>query len=107
LALGAQPDYVDYMMVHTVDTYHDIQSVDVDKFHSVYAISGLSIRPKTHISKIDALKEMVRSLGMNPEQVLAKDALAEGAITSQDSEDRQLAVLRRQLKELILAEASV
>ena len=27
LALGVQPDYVDYMMGHTIDTYHDIQSI--------------------------------------------------------------------------------
>jgi site-specific recombinase XerD len=107
LALGAQPDYVDYMMGHTVDTYHDIQSVGVDKLRSVYATSGLAIRPKTHVNKIEAVKEMIRALGMNPEQVLAKDVLVQGAITTQDGEDRQLAVLRRQLKELILSEVSV
>ena len=45
---------------------------------------------------------MVRALGMNPDQVLAKDALADGAITVQDGKDHQLAVLRKQLKELIL-----
>lgn len=27
LALAVEPDYVDYMMGHTVDTYHDIQSI--------------------------------------------------------------------------------
>jgi intergrase/recombinase len=25
-ALGVQADYVDYMMGHTIDTYHDIQA---------------------------------------------------------------------------------
>ena len=95
------------MMGHTVDTYHDIQSVGVDKLSSVYATSGLAIRPQTHINKIEAVKEMIRAMGMNPEQVLARDALIQGAITTQDEEDRQLAVLRKQLKELILAEASV
>ena len=30
LALGVQPDYVDYMMGHTVDTYHDVQMKGVD-----------------------------------------------------------------------------
>jgi pyrroloquinoline quinone (PQQ) biosynthesis protein C len=59
------------------------------------------------VNKIEALKEMIRAMGMNPEQVLARDALVQGAITAQDTEDRQLAVLRRQLKELILSEASV
>ena len=50
---------------------------------------------------------MVRALGMNPEQVLTKNVLADGAITIKENEDNQLAVLRKQLKELILAESSV
>ena len=107
LALGVQPDYVDYFMGHTLDTYHDIQSIGIEKLRSVYASAGLAIRPKTQISKLEQLKEMVRALGMNPEQVLAKDALANGAVTVQEGEDHQLTVLRKQLRELILAEASV
>ena len=39
-------------------------------------------------------------MGMNPEQLRAKDALIEGTTTTQNSEDRKLAVLRKQLKEL-------
>lgn len=50
---------------------------------------------------------MVRSLGMNPENVLARDALTDGNITIQDGEDHQFAVLRKQLRELILAKVSV
>jgi site-specific recombinase XerD len=107
LALGVQPDYVDYFMGHTLDTYHDIQSIGIEKLRSVYAAAGLAIRPKTRISKLEQLKEMIRALGLNPESVLAKDALSDGAITTQNGEDHQLAVLRKQLKELILAEASV
>ena len=107
LALGVQPDYVDYFMGHTLDTYHDIQSIGIEKLRSVYASAGLAIRPKTQISKLEQLKEMVRALGMNPEQVLTKDALANGAVTVQEGEDHQLTVLRKQLRELILAEASV
>jgi site-specific recombinase XerD len=107
LALGVQPDYVDYFMGHVIDTYHDIQSIGIEKLRGVYSAAGLAIRPKTQISKLEQLKEMVRALGMNPEQVLAKDALADGAITIRDGEDHQLIVLRKQLKELILAEASV
>ena len=107
LALGVQPDYVDYFMGHIPDTYHDIQSLGIEKLRSVYSAAGLAIRPKTTINKLEQLKEMVRALGMNPEHVLAKDALADGNITVQDGEDHQLSVLRKQLRELILAEASV
>jgi site-specific recombinase XerD len=107
LALGVQPDYVDYWMGHKLNTYHDIDSVGLEKLRSVYSAAGLSIRPKTHVNKIEALKEMIRAMGMNPEAVLTRDALVQGATTTQNGEDRQILVLRQQLKELILAKASV
>ena len=107
LALGVQPDYVDYMMGHTVDTYHDIQSLGVEKLRQAYAASGLSIRPKTRISKIEMIKEIIRAQGINPEQILVRDASEHPATTYQDPtqrEDRQLQLLSRTLKELIQEE---
>jgi hypothetical protein len=110
LALGVQPDYVDYMMGHTVDTYHDIQTLVIDKLRNIYSSSGLAIRQKTQINKIDTVKELIRALGMNPEQLLTRDALAEGAITQKNQEDienHQLTILSQQLKELIRQDAAV
>lgn len=110
LALGMQPDYVDYMMGHTVDTYHDIQSIGIDRLRNAYAASGLAIRRKTQVSKVEALKEIIRAWGMNPEQLLTRDALNDGAITyknAEDFENRQLEILSSQLKQLIRQEASV
>jgi len=104
LALGVQPDYVDYMMGHTVDTYHDIQSIGIDRLRNAYASSGLAIRQKTNISKVEALKEIIRAWGMNPEQLLSRDALSDGATTHKNQEDlenRQLIILSNQLKQLI------
>jgi hypothetical protein len=106
VALGVQPDYVDYMMGHIVDTYDDIQSLGVERLRKIYASAGLAIRQKTQISKIETIKEMIRAMGENPEQILAKDALADGAITREESlDDYQLAVLRNQLKQLIKQES--
>ena len=109
LALGIQPDYVDYMMGHTVDTYDDIQSLGIDTLRNIYNSAGLAIRPKTRINKVDALKEIIRAWGMNPEQLLARDALTQGAITNispAEQENHQLKVLANQLKEMIKQEAS-
>jgi hypothetical protein len=75
----------------------------------VYSAAGLTIIPKTRVSKVDALKEIIRAWGMNPEQMLAKDALAEGAFTRinpEDIENHQLVVLSNQLKELIRHETT-
>lgn len=78
---GVQSDYVEYFMGHTVDTYHDIQSLGIEKLLNAYARGGLSIGPKTRTNKIETLKEMIRALGMNPEQVLSKESLTEPATT--------------------------
>jgi hypothetical protein len=50
---------------------------------------------------------MVRALGENPKQTLAKDALSQGAITEKTENlfDHQLSVLRQELKQLIKEEA--
>ncbi len=77
MALGVQSDYVDYMMGHTVSTYHDIQSKGVEFLRNIYAGSGLSIKPRGSFSKIDMLKEMMRAWGLEPEKILTREALVE------------------------------
>jgi site-specific recombinase XerD len=107
MALGVQSDYVDYMMGHTVDTYHDIQSLGVEKLRNTYTSAGLSIRPKTKTSKIELIKEYIRALGVNPEAVLTREALTQPATTCiapQDREDYQLRVLSQALKEALKRE---
>jgi hypothetical protein len=99
-----------YMMGHTIDTYDDIQSLGIDRLRNIYASAGLSIRRKTKLSKIDALKEIIAAWGMNPEQILARNVIIDGAATYKTSEDlqnHQLVILRDQLKQLIRKEASV
>jgi len=74
-ALGVQTDYIEYMMGHIISTYHDIQMEGIEFLRGVYAASGLCIKPKTKPSRIEMLKEMVRALGLNPEEILTKEAL--------------------------------
>jgi site-specific recombinase XerD len=108
ISLGVQSDYVDYMMGHKVDTYNDIQSKGIEFLRNIYRAAGLTIRAKMKVSKLDALKEIIRAWGMNPEEVLTRNALVEGNITKQgDVTDYQLAVLGQELKRLIKAEATV
>ena len=105
-ALGLQSDYIEYMMGHKISTYHDIQSIGIDNLRSKYAAVGLTIRSKTQVNKIETIKEMIRALGEDPKQILSQEFLADGAITVISSEDQQLVLLRKQLRELILAEMS-
>ena len=83
-ALGVQTDYIEYMMGHTISTYRDIKMKGIEFLRNIYIASGLSIRPKTRTSKIDALKGIIRAWGLNPEEILTKQAFAEPHITVVD-----------------------
>ena len=106
-ALGIDRDYVEYMMGHTISTYHDIKMKGIEFLRGIYIASGLSIRPKTRISKIDALKEIIRAWGLNPEEILTKKALTEPHRTVIDQsqiEQSQIHQLTTALKQQMLKE---
>jgi hypothetical protein len=97
-------DYIEYMMGHTISTHNDIRMKGVEFLRNLYASSGLCIRPKTRLSKVDQLKVFVESLGLNPNQVLSKDALVIPHRTFVESEERTIEVLNQALKQAIIKE---
>jgi hypothetical protein len=106
-ALGVDRDYIEYMMGHTISTYHDIKMKGIEFLRGIYIASGLSIRQKTRISKIEALKEIIRAWGMNPEEILTKNALTKPHRTVVDRsqiEQNQIHQLSIALKQQLLKE---
>jgi len=106
-ALGVDRDYIEYMMGHTISAYHDIKMKGVEFLRGIYIASGLSIKPKTRMSKIYALKEIIRAWGLNPEEILTKQALTQPhrTIVSQGQlEDNQIHQLTIALKQQMLKE---
>lgn len=97
-------DYIDYMMGHKVSTYNDIRMKGIEFLRNLYVSSGLSIRPKTKMTKIERLKMFAEALGLNSDEVLSKDALAKPHRTVVDSESRKIKVLNEALKHAILME---
>jgi integrase len=97
-------DYIEYMMGHTISTYNDIKMKGVEFLRNLYASSGLSIKPRTRLSKLDQLKIFAESLGFNPNDVLSRDALAMPHRTLVDPEQRKIDVLNQVLKDAILKE---
>jgi hypothetical protein len=97
-------DYIDYMMGHTVSTYNDIRMKGIEHLRSLYATSGLSVKPKTKFSKIDRLKMFAESLGLNPDEVLSRDAISKPHRTIIEREEGQIEVLNQALKEAIIKE---
>jgi hypothetical protein len=104
-ALNSIPiDTIEYWMGHTITTYNDVRMKGIDYMRNLYGSSGLSIRPKTKLSKIEKLKMFAESLGLNPDQVLSRDAITRPHRTIIDPEARAIEVLNTALKEAILTE---
>ena len=109
-ALGVQTDYIEYMMGHTISTYHDIQMKGIDFLRGIYVASGLSVAQKAAPNRIQILKEIVRSFGLNPDEILTREALEKphrtviGTNVGTGHIDTLLKALKRKLKEELTAE---
>ena len=99
-----QRDYIEYMMGHTISTYNDIKMKGIEFLRNLYAQSGLSIRPKTKLSKIEQLKLIIEAWGMNPNEILSRETLSRPNRTVVDVEKRQIEVLNQALKQAIVNE---
>ena len=75
IARGVQPDIVDFMMGHKVSTYSDIKGLGVEKLREIYRKADLRIKSKPETSKLEQLKLIAESLGLDPEKVINEEAL--------------------------------
>ncbi len=105
LAAGVQQDYVDYMMGHTIDTYHDLKG-KTEFLRGKYAAANLSIEPEkiSVASRVDQLKAFAQGLGLNPEQIINSLAFAEPHRSIVESEGAQIQVLSQAIKNVIKQE---
>ena len=100
-------DYIEYMMGHKISTYHDIQMKGIEFLRGQYQASGLSIRPKTTISKIEMVKAFAQGLGLNPEEILSREALTKPhrtILTGPEREHEDLQTLSNAIKDMIKEE---
>lgn len=75
-ALGTlYTDHIEYMMGHQISTYHNIETLGQEFLRNKYANAGLGIKPKTEFDKLDMLKTLGETLGLNPNDVINKQAL--------------------------------
>ncbi len=98
---------MDYMMGHTVDTYHDIQSKGVEFLRNLYANAGLRIQPKASSSPRDQLRAIARGFGLNPDEAARLLTSSEPHRTYANQEEVEIKVLcdaiTERIKERILA----
>jgi hypothetical protein len=95
-------DFVEYWMGHTISTYSDVRMKGIDYMRNLYSSSGLSIRPKTQLTKIQQLKLMIQAWGMDPNEILSKEALTIPHRTVIDPEQNQIETLNQALKQAII-----
>jgi integrase len=77
-SLEVDRDYIDSMMGRAVkDRYHDVRMKGVEYLRGVYMTSGIRIRPKIKMNKIDALKEIMQTWGLDPQKILTAEAFAQ------------------------------
>jgi integrase len=106
-ALGMNTDYIEYMMEHKVSTYHGVQMKGVEFLRRQYQACNLSIRPKTKISKVEMVKAFAQGLGLDPEEILSREALARPhrtIISGPEREREDLHILSYAIKDLIKQE---
>jgi integrase len=111
-ALGLQADYVEYMMGHTISTYHDIEMKGIEFLRAEYAKVGLSLKPKTETNKMAIVREFLKSMGLNPEEILSKEAQAmphrtvitHNDLSEQDQVNLMLRALMQKIKQEIITE---
>lgn len=86
-SLDVDRDYIDFMMGHTVkDRYHDVRMKGVEYLRGVYLTSGMRIRPKIKMNKMDALKEIMQTWGLDPQKILSAEAFAQITPTTKQEE---------------------
>jgi hypothetical protein len=73
-ALGAQTDYIEYMMGHTISSYHEIEMKGIEFLRAEYAKTALCIRPKLETNKIAIVRDFLESTDLNPEEILLREA---------------------------------
>jgi integrase len=103
-SLGIPSDYIEYMMGHTISTYHDIKMKGVEFLRDIYASAGLSIRPKSRLGKLDMLKEFARLLGLNPEEIFVKEALSKPwrtVMAPDEMAEEQITILQERIRSLL------
>jgi len=104
MALGIQADYIEYMMGHTVSTYHDIQSKGVEFLRGLYANAGLRILPKSSLTPKEQLRAIARGFGLSPEEAarLLTSSESHRAYASQeDREEHEIRILCDAITECI------
>jgi len=101
--------YAEYFMGHVPDKYgyNDVASQGIDVLRGIYASANMAITPRV-ASDREVLKKtlatLVRESGLNPDEIIKWESLAEphrAFISQEDMEDKQIGALASAFKEAV------
>ena len=82
--------------------------MSIERLRAVYAVANISIRSETIHEKIERLKVIAKSLGINPDAIVVKETQElipkRTVITPEEIEERQVEALMREIRRAILQE---
>lgn len=82
----------------------------IEHLRNIYATSGLSIRPRTELNKIETIKALAITFGLDPNVILSKEALQKPHRTIIDGTQQETdpaKILSKAIKEALIEELSI
>jgi len=106
-ALGVSTDYIEYMMGHTISTYHDIRMKGIEFLRARYAAAGLRIKQKEKADIYDFVEDVLKSKGYSIDRQLLRRAIIEPHRTSvgpKDYREERKTVIRDEFMKMLRKE---
>jgi hypothetical protein len=73
--LGAQRQFIEYMMGHKTDLYLDVKMAGIEPLRLIYRLSGISLKPIEGYDNYTTLKQAIERLKFKPQDVLRPEIL--------------------------------
>ena len=79
--LGAQHQFIEYMMGHKTDLYLDVKMAGIDHLRLIYRLAGISLKPIEGYDSYALLKQAIDRLEFKPQDVLKPEILKKMNLT--------------------------
>ena len=73
--LGAQRQFIEYVMGHKTDLYLDVKMAGVEYLRRIYSLAGITVNPTEGYDRLALLKQALERLDFKPQDVLKPEIL--------------------------------
>ena len=79
--LGAQRQFIEYVMGHKTDLYLDVKMAGVEYLRRIYCLAGITVNPTEGYDRLALLKQALERLDFKPQDVLRPEILKKMNLT--------------------------